>query len=922
MKKTFKVLMYLIVISVGGYYGVSGWQSWQEYRNEQAIIGSPQGQLPEWAEPIRYDLHLNVDPALDTFSGQVKIDIQLTKSTDIVWLHGEEFEVSSATWVDSSNITHSASYQELGHSGVVRVDLGKIIEPQTIQLHIEFDREFPNDLAGLYKVKRKDGADVFTQFEATDARKAFPSFDEPRFKVPFTVQLTIPSHLKGFSNTPEVSRDENNGKTTIGFKTSKPLPTYLVAFAIGDFDVVDGGNIEPNIHRDYAIPFRAIAVKGKGEKLGYAIAKTEEILFALEDYFGRPYPYEKLDIVAVPDFRAGAMENAGLITYREQLLLIGDEPSISEQQRYYRVHAHELAHQWFGNLVTMPWWNDLWLNESFANWMEGKITAKLRPDFRNAEDNLNSVHNVMDSDSLISSRQIREPIKTNGDIESAFDGITYTKGGGVLNMFESYLGKEAFQKGVQLHLERFAWKNATAPDFIESMATATNQPELVKAFNSFIEQPGVPFVEFSSSCEAIDTENEITSSATSVKEYNLTFNLKQSRYLPVGSKGNPNESWQIPMCVTLIGQEREQYCLVLSESEQTQSIPASNCPAMVFPNMSAKGYYRWSVDNQQLDALLHNLPKLDQLERISLKSNVMANIESGKIAPERLVESAAAFVNLTDYESKFLPLGSLEFLADKFASDDEKLQMNIYLKTLYGNYLEELGFDNSTELDKQEPALAAKLRYRLLNLFSAKLNDKTIRNDLTQKAIKYVGYQSDGKISEEAINSELASMALGIAVQDLGEDFYNHLEALLNQSDDGTLRQRLLSGMSSTKDPELSERVLGLVISTDTRLNEKFIMIGGQLQMKETQQFAYDWFKSKYSLISLVLPERYLSYAPMVGYDFCDREKQNDLAEFFKDKIPSGSSGERNLKLTLENIQNCVSLKEHITSIEIPSEIR
>jgi cytosol alanyl aminopeptidase len=911
MKRLFKWTGILLTSVIIIYFAKSGLDKWQAHRDAQAIIGTPQGQLPDWATPIDYDLKLTINPSKTEFSGEVLIQVKLSKSTDKVWLHGKDFVVDNSQWQDQNGIWHTAVFQEVGHSGVVRYQLGKTIEPQTIGIKINFKREFSTELNGLYRVVRKDGADIFTQFEATDARKAFPSFDEPRFKTPFKFQLTVPSKASAFTSTSEIERQVVGQNTQIQFARSKPMPTYLVAFAVGDFDVVDGGMIPPNIYRDYPIPFRAIAGKGKGEKLSYAIGKTQSILVALEEYFGRAYPYEKLDIIAIPDFAAGAMENVGLITYREQLLLLGDDPSISQQDSFYRVHAHELAHQWFGNLVTMPWWDDLWLNESFASWMESKIVTQLRPDLRSIDSDIQSVHNVMIQDGLVAARQIREPINTNGDIANAFDGITYTKGGGVLHMFEQFIGEDDFRRGVQHHIKRFEWGNATAPDLMDSIAQVTQDKLLVDSFLSFLEQPGVPEVSFASQCNLDPQTNQA----------NLTLDISQSRYFPIGSTGDSNQSWNIPICLSLIGQAHSQQCFILEQQNEQKTFELEQCPTVIVPNKDAAGYYRYSLNDQTWQELIDHLDKLNHLERISLMSNLLASVKAGKSQADLVIKSAAAFAQLDDFESQFLPIGSLDLLADRFASAEEKQRMVIYLKSLYGSAIQQLGFEANTKLDETDPALAAMTRSKLIKLFALKLKDKELRAALVEKAIRYTGFESNQMIDEKAINPELVPTALSVAVQDQGVPFYEHLESLLNSSEDGTIRQNLLTGMSAATTKALSERVLDLIISTDTRLNEKGIMIFGQLNMPQTRLSAYQWFKDNYSLMALVLPEQYLAYMPYIGSNFCNPHELSDLQEFFADEIEPGSAGERHMALVTEMITNCAALKSSIKSLDIPTEL-
>jgi len=920
MKKLFKKLGkfigYIIVIIVISFIGYKSFDGWQDYRNTQAIIGSPQGQLPELASPLNYNIHLNISPEEDEFSGNVSIEVVLHKETDHFWIHGSEFEILNSQLVDQSGKIHPVVYTELGHSGVVRIDLGSMFTPQKIFLKLDFQREFSTELAGLYKVITGDVAGVFTQFEAIDARLAFPSFDEPRFKVPFELSMTIPHGLTGISNTPEIGREIlSDNRVKLKFAQTKPLPTYLVAVAVGDFDIVKGKDIPANIYRDYPLPVRAFALKGKGKELSFALKQTEEIVLSLEKYFGRGYPYQKLDFIAVPDFSAGAMENAGLITYREQILLIGDDPTIAQKRFYFQVHAHELAHQWFGNLVTMKWWDDIWLNESFADWMEGKVVAEIHPELRTDEGLTKNRHRVMTSDSYVAVRQIREPIKNNGDIENAFDSITYTKGGAILNMFENYLGEEAFRKGVQLHMQRFEFGSADVYDFIQSLSDATLQPEIVNAFNSFLSQPGVPLINFDWQCDSTDPNKQIAQ---------VTFQLNQSRYLPLGSKGSADKIWKLPICIAAINDDieksRSEQCFMMTEKEMTHSFSMAQCPVTISPNNNGDGYYRWTISSENWHSLLANLPAFNTDELISINSNLLSDLRAGRIEPEIVIDSAEKFVQLNDYASKTLPVKGLTYLAEYIANPEDKKAMTSYLKGLYLPLITELGLEADSQLDKSSPALAANLRSSLLELFALKLKDKNIRETLKARAIQYIGYQTDYTINEEAINKDLAELALSVAVQELGRPFFYELKNQLDKSTDGALRGKLLHGMSATTDPELSEEVLGLILSTDTRLNEKSIMIFDQMAMAETRDTTYEWFKGKYSVISMFLPSRYMAYAPRIGMPFCDQAHYQDLYDFFVDEVSEVPGSERHFKNTLEQIEVCSAIKASIPKLVIPGD--
>jgi cytosol alanyl aminopeptidase len=467
----------------------------------EVVPAMPTGQLGDAVVPAHYRLDLTILPDRETFSGRVEIDVDIRDPSPVIWLHGNRIDVREA-WLSADGVRFEAAYQQVDPTGIARLSLGAAPPAGAATLVFVYEAPFDQALEGLYRVREGDDDYAFTQFQATSARLAFPGFDEPAFKTPFDIALTVREEHIALATTPEIGAEPaGEGLVRRTYATTRPLPTYLIAFAVGPLDKVDYGELPPNEIRARPLPLRGFAARGKGHLLDYALANTQGILEVQERYFGSPFPYEKLDIVAVPDFAAGAMENVGLITYREQLLLLDDNAAMSQRRAYASVHAHELAHQWVGNLVTPRWWDDIWLNESFATWMGNKTVHAWRSDFGYGNASFLGALGVMHADALTSARQIREPIRSNHDIATAFDGITYRKGGGVLEMFESWLGEERFRAGVRLHMERFADSVADANDFMTSLAEGSGDDEVVAAFRSFLEQPGVPLVTATVSCD-------------------------------------------------------------------------------------------------------------------------------------------------------------------------------------------------------------------------------------------------------------------------------------------------------------------------------------------------------------------------------------------------------------------------------------
>src|SRR5262245_61060811 len=436
----------------------------------------PPGRLGHAVVPAHYSLDLAIDPSRHEFGGTIVIDVTLAEPRASIWLHGKDLQVSEAYVTDSQSRRVDATYAEKLDSGVALLSFAKILPAGATKLHFVYSAPFNTSANALFKVVRGERAYAVTQFEAIAARQTFPSFDEPGFKTPFDIAITARKGDVVVTTTPEIGqKDLDNGSVRHIFKTTRPLPTYLIAFAVGLYDVADIGPIPPNAVRDHPLPLRGIAAAGQGKRFRYALENTAGLLSALEAYFGTPYPYEKLDLIAVPESFGGAMENVGAITYDEYLVLMDANAPVDQRRDYATTHAHEMAHMWFGDLVTPAWWNDIWLNESFATWMQNKAAQAYWPAGEFEREIQKGALGAMAQDSLAAARAIRQPVNTNDEANGVFDDITYDKGGGVLSMLERYVGEREFRDGVRRYLKQHADGTASAEAFIAAVAAASRR---------------------------------------------------------------------------------------------------------------------------------------------------------------------------------------------------------------------------------------------------------------------------------------------------------------------------------------------------------------------------------------------------------------------------------------------------------------
>jgi cytosol alanyl aminopeptidase len=609
LHKIVRIGALLVVSAVLGLSGCSPKPDKTTHKPGISLRGEtiPQGRLPRDAVPVRYRIALRIDPKTERFSGHVEIDVNFLKPRRALFLHGLDLNVSGVTVRLKSGQSFTAHYDQVDPSGVARLIFVDRVPAGEATLIFDYDAPFDHSLEGLYKVVDRGDSYAFTQFESTDARRAFPSFDEPGFKTPFDITVIAPRGQRVIGNAPIASASPaSHGFTETTFQTTHALPTYLVALAIGPLDVVDGGWVPPNAYRSKPLHIRGVTARGNGRRISYALSLTPRIVTALETYFGIGYPFQKLDVLAVPDFAAGAMENAGAVTFRERLLLIDPDAPLDQKRGSLTVQAHELAHQWFGDLVTPAWWDDIWLNESFATWMEYKASAAVLPEQNFETDTLRGGIDVMDLDELPSARQIHQPIRNLDDLGNAFDDITYSKGASVLQMFENYVGPVGWQRGIHAYLTKYARGNATAQDFIGTIAATTGHPELVAAFDDFIDRSGLPYLHVATNCTP------------------TAFSITQDMYAPLSFEP-PHRSWRVPVCIADNGAR-----ICKMDTGAILSIPLTDCANAPLPNAQGTGYYRFTLDASGWRQQVAVADKLSPAEQITLIGNLFAGLRAGR----------------------------------------------------------------------------------------------------------------------------------------------------------------------------------------------------------------------------------------------------------------------------------------------------
>jgi cytosol alanyl aminopeptidase len=844
----------------------------------------PALRLGDEVVPTRYRIALDLDPDQPVFTGNTEIEVEVKAAVDHIWLHGTDLDVTSAELVRDGQPTELTVIPDededfLGFTLPAAIPAG----PATLRISY-LGKVADKELEGVFRQEEKGEWYLYTQFEPTAARRAFPSFDEPRFKVPFQVTITVPAHDLAFSNTPVLEESSERGKRTLTFGETKPLPTYLVAFAAGPFEIVDLGTIG---HGD--TPARVIVPKGRTAEAAYATKSIPALLDRLEEYFGMAYPYRKLDSIALPSF-FGAMEHPGLVTYAASILLQKpDEVTARWERRHSTVVSHELAHQWFGNLVTLAWWDDIWLNESFASWMGEKAVAEWKPEWEGAVAAVAARDQAMGADSLVTARQIRQPIETKHDIARAFDAITYAKGGAVLAMFERWVGEEAFRKGVRQYMKDHAWKTATATDFLAAIGAASDA-EVPAAFKTFLDQPGVPLLDVTLTCD---------------KQATPALEIAQSRFTPMGAPdAAAGQTWHIPVCVKYgsAGKAHTTCELIASAEARLELKEARGCPTWILPNAEGAGYYRTAYPDGMLEKLFGTGRRhLTVADRIGVIGDMSALVSTGRIG---IGESLAIVPTLLRDKNDHIVREAAQIVAgvdDRILPPELEPNYGRLVVKLFGKRARQLGWAPR----RGESDTTKMMRPLLVSMVATDGGDKKLAAEAHRRTEQWLE-------SREGITPDMLEAVLGTAAHHGDKALWEKFAAALEATDDRSDRGVIIGAMASFDSAELAKRNLQLFLDkgADLDLRQSFTLLMGPLAHRDTRELAYQFVKDNLDTILERLPAMAKAYIIMVSTAFCDQEHIDEARAYWGPKSKDIPGGPQILEQALETMQVCVTFKQ------------
>jgi puromycin-sensitive aminopeptidase len=776
--------------------------------------------------PSEYDLHLTPDLEAGRFTGRVRITVRLARPTAAITLHAADLRITRAA-AEAGGALIGARATLLRADEAVRLRFARPLPAGDAVLALEFAGALNRHLRGLYAASADGRRYAFTQCEAADARRILPCFDEPSFKARFRVSVTARAGDTVLSNSPvEHEEPGPHGTRTVRFAPTPPLSTYLLALAVGPLEASPARLLG-------SVPIRVWHVPGKGALAGFGLEAGYEALRRLEDYFGTPYPYAKLDLVAVPDFEAGAMENAGAVFFRETLLLLDPATaSLPERKRAAEVIAHELAHMWYGDLVTMAWWDDLWLNEAFATWMAYRVVDQWRPEWRMWHGFEHDRAAALALDALKSTHPIYAPVRSVAEATENFDAITYEKGAAVVRMIERYLGAEAFRAGVRLYMQRHREGNAVAADLWRALEEASGR-EVTRVAQAWIAQAGFPLV----------TLAPATGGA---------LRVRQERFFadPRVPAARRRARWPVPLVlkVARAGETVEVRALA-DKATQTVAL-AGPPPDFVFGNAAAGGFYRVRHDPANQAALLAHLRDLTPVERLALVGDQWALVRAARAPVESLLDLAHALGDETDHDVLDGLVGPLGILDEQVVAPQspEQQALRAWIARCFGPAFAKLGWAAASGEDDD----TRLRRAALLRLVGGLGEAPAVMAEARQRLEAYLADRA-------TLEPNLADSVVGLAARTGDAALYERYRAVVAEARTPQERRRFLLSLAAFRTPETIARTLDAVLTPDIPTQDVAFIVMRLLGNPAARAAAWRFVTRKWPALRRRIPPLMLS---------------------------------------------------------------
>jgi len=846
---------------------------------KKKMEGAPRPQrLDPGIKPESYNLRLKVDPDAGTFSGELSLKIRLKKAASRLMLHAADLKIERAG-IDGEDIPAAAIKIDKA-AETAAFGLRKNLQPGPAVLNISYSGTLNRQLRGLYlstaKHEGKTENYAFTQFEPADARRMLPCFDEPAFKARFKLSVCAPAKYTLLSNMPAEKEEIQGGLKTVRFGETPLMSSYLLAVAVA--------RLAPKSGR---VGKTKVTVWTRPEDLhqaDFALAAAKASLSRLNAYFDLPYELPKMDLVAVPDFAAGAMENWGAIFFRDSAILAHPKLSSAKaRRRVAEVVAHEIVHQWFGDLVTMEWWNDLWLNEAFATWLAYKIVDDWKPGWLMWQSFERGKREALAVDSLKSTRPISSEVKSVAQIEAQFDMLTYEKGGAILRMLENFLGEKVFRKGLRRYIAKYRYQNTAAADLWRELEKASGQP-VSKIAADWLTIPGYPEIEVSS-----------------LSPDNRRLRLVQRRFRAAGGAEASGPVWNAPLVVTAMGASGPRaHRMNLVQKETAATLPGRGRAKWIYPNAGQTGFLRCKLDSSLLAALDEPaLRRLSPIERSGLLSDLWAQARAGETSIASFLD---VLVLLRQDASRMATedvAGYLSSLNDRLAGPADKPRLAALVLDIFSARWKALGWTPG----KNESDETRLCRAAVLWVLGSVAKEPGILSRLDAKVSSYLR-------NPAGLDPALAGPVLNLGARAGGEKRFSDYLTALKSAATPELRDNLLRALAEFKDPALARRLLDASLGADIRGQDAWKPINILLGNTSAQGEAWLFIKARWPDIRRKIGDHACRRVVDGLSSLWRREWLNDIRAFFSLPENRVDMAQRALDQSLEWIELGIRFRE------------
>lgn len=816
-----------------------------------------QGRLPEHIRPLHYQVQLQLLPDETQFSGVTEIDLQLTERVKRFYLHAQDLQFSRIEISDDQKTWYLAEAQS--EPGLLLITSPFTLSSGRAAVRLTYSGTYTNNQEGLWRQKVNNDWYVFNQFNTIFARRVIPGFDEPGIRASIDLSVVAPTLHHVISTSPLLETElMKEGRKLVRFTRTPPLSLHQLNISVGPFDIVTGPILKASEFRRHNLPIRAVTIKGQGARSQFALSQLGPMVEQAEQYFGMPFPFDKLDVIAVPNSTEGVLEHAGAINMLDRLMLFEQRGDHDAEREFLSYYTHGLLHHWLGNLVAMDWWHDAWLYESLAEWLTFRLLDRRYPELGFGIEQFQNKHLALSADMGKQTRLQSDPIVTDQAIHGAYESHNLLKGAALIRMLERYIREDRFQHGMRAFFARHAYDLASRHDLYQAVMEAVAHPTLARDFDKFVTDAGAPILHIERQC----------------KDARLVLAVRQ---ISEAADETPSH-WTVPVCSRFLAETTSVQCLVIAEAEQLWPT-AMPCETPFLPNADATGYYRWQLDEGEWQALIKHATSFSTIEAMEVAANLSHSYRQGKISAQQYWPLAGELSARTDHRVAELFIDDAQFSMYRLA-DTERPHLSKFLLASNRQWSvpvqEWLAMDQRDNLTRQQLLKQAKNRSKL---------DKSLDTD---------------------------SLALAVLLEENPQEMRSLLAQLCEESQ-GDSRAQIINAISMVRTTKAHEQALQALTHHCLRNNEQWKLLYVWLAKPSVQRSTFTYLREHFAEFRKQQPAFRLTELPEMLGQFCD-QGQWELAKQFLQSHIDETVGQSDVIIAAEHqTVQCLAMKQRLS---------